>query len=176
MAREYPDISSFSLHKILDRSKADINQAIKDVITISRNTWKYIAFIELKLDPTHPIILCDIDQITQVIINMIINATDAIEENKKRGNIPFGQINISTAITHDHYFEICIQDNGIGIPHKYLDKVFDPFFTTKDVGKGTGQGLAIAQDVVRSHGGKIFVESTPYKETQFRILLPYEMN
>ena len=59
---------------------------------------------------------------------------------------------------------------------KYLDKVFDPFFTTKDVGKGTGQGLAIAQDVVRSHGGKIFVESTPYKETQFRILLPYEMN
>lgn len=156
--------------------KTDINQAIKDVITISRNTWKYITFIGLRLDPNHPIILCDIDQITQVIINMLINSTDAIEENKKRGNIPFGQINISTAITHDHYFEICIQDNGIGIPHKYLDKVFDPFFTTKDVGKGTGQGLAIAQDVVRSHGGKIFVESTPNKETQFRILLPYEMN
>jgi signal transduction histidine kinase len=83
-----------------------------------------------------------------------------------------GQIGISTSYD-DHWVEIRVEDNGTGIPPEIIDQIFTPFFTTKDVGKGTGQGLALAHNViVDRHGGQLLVESTLGEGTTFVVKLP----
>lgn len=154
------------------KEMSDMNQAIRHCMIISHNVWKDIADVDLKLDPKLPLVLCAIDEISQVILNLIINATDAVAENVKKGNIQRGQIIISSASVSNRQVQLSIQDNGVGIAPNLLDKIFDPFFTTKEVGKGTGQGLAIVHDVIRSHNGEINVESKPFISTQFYIKLP----
>src|SRR6185437_8597641 len=101
-------------------------------------------------------VMCNIGELNQVFLNIIINAAHAIEAAGRDAST--GLINIRTAVA-DRYVRISIEDNGCGIPKENLDRIFDPFFTTKDVGKGTGQGLAIARSIiVEKHGGTIDVE------------------
>jgi PAS domain S-box-containing protein len=149
---------------------ADINQALESTITISKNEWKYIADLITDFDPELPAVECIIEEINQVVLNMIINAVDAIKETnpgpQKR------EIMVKTRNKKD-FVEITISDTGIGMPPGILAKIFDPFFTTKEVGKGTGQGLTLAHDiVVNKHNGSIEAESKPGKGTTFRIMLP----
>ncbi len=155
-----------------DKIYANINEAIEITSTICRNEWKYFADLILELEPNLPQILCTIDEINQVLLNMIINSAHAIEEAIQMGKKEKGWIKISTFLK-DNFVEIVIEDSGIGIKSDYLNKIFDLFFTTKKVGKGTGQGLSIAHDiVVNKHNGKIAVESEYQKGTKFKILLP----
>ncbi|HNX22559.1 MAG TPA: PAS domain S-box protein [Spirochaetota bacterium] len=153
---------------------ANINKAIENTVTVSRNEWKYDCELNLDLDMTLPEIPCLESELSQVILNLIVNARDAILEAKGNKKIESGIITICTAKNNTHAI-IKVQDNGTGIPEKIKDKIFDPFFTTKDVGKGTGQGLAISHSIiVEKHSGSLYFESMPGKGTTFIIKLPLE--
>jgi signal transduction histidine kinase len=113
-------------------------------------------------------------EVNQVLLNMIVNATDAIGERYGENGSPQGKIVVRTSEV-DSGVQIEIEDDGCGIPEGIQQRIFDPFFTTKDVGKGTGQGLAITYDVVvKRHGGRINVDSTPDVGTTFTIWFPYD--
>ncbi len=156
-----------------DKVPADINKIIETTITVSRNEWKYLAEVITDFADDIPQIPCLVDEMGQVILNILVNAAHAIGE--KIGDNPNGEkgtIRISTR-ADDSHVEIQIQDNGTGIPEYARSRIFDPFFTTKEVGRGTGQGLAIAHDVVTGkHGGTITFETEEGVGTTFTIRLP----
>lgn len=151
---------------------ANINKAIEGTVTISRNEWKYVAELETDLEPGLPLVCCVIDEINQVLLNMILNAAQAIKEAPKSRTLTKGKITVTTKNDGD-YVTILLSGNGIGIPKEMVNKIFEPFFTTKEVGKGTGQGLAIAYNIIATkHEGSIEVDSEVGKGTVFTIRLP----
>jgi len=153
---------------------ADINRAIENTVTVSRNEWKYESDLQLDLNPNLPEVPCFESEFNQVILNLIVNAKDAIQEAKENNKIESGLIVIRTAYDNE-YVVIKVEDNGCGIPDKVKDRIFDPFFTTKEVGKGTGQGLPISHSIiVEKHGGSLYFESETGKGTTFIIKLPLE--
>jgi PAS domain S-box-containing protein len=159
-----------------DKNKklSDINHGIETTIVISYNEWKYSAEMETDLDPTLPPFFCQIDEINQVILIMIINAAQAIQEAIPANSDQKGKIKISTK-KGDGCIFIKIEDTGKGIPADLYQRIFDPFFTTKGIGKGTGQGLSLAhQIIVQKHHGTINVDSTVGTGTIFTIQLPIE--
>jgi signal transduction histidine kinase len=153
----------------------DINAIIQRTITVASNEWKYWANMQTDLEPDLPNILCHSDELGQVILNILINATHALEEKMKTtGESEKGTINVSTRLD-GRDVEIRITDNGCGIPPHIRENIFEPFFTTKTVGKGTGQGLAIAHDVITGkHGGTLSFDSEQEQGTVFIIRLPLD--
>ena len=151
-----------------------LNKLINTTLIVSRNEWKYVADLETHFTEDLPQIVCLSDEIGQVFLNLLVNSAHAIA--KQLGQNPSGQkgrISIATRQITADQVEIRFQDTGCGIPGDILDKIFDPFFTTKEVGKGTGQGLAIARDViVNKHGGTLEVESKLGLGATFIIRLP----
>jgi len=165
-------MKEFSHPGTKEKKPSDLNKGIEATITISRNEWKYGAELHTDLVPELPLVNCVIDEINQVILNIIVNAAQAINEVIERGGYARGSIHISSCLKEE-YVEIKIADNGIGIPHSLISKIYDPFFTTKPVGKGTGQGLAIAHDIiVNKHQGSIDVSSEEGQGSTFIIRLP----
>jgi PAS domain S-box-containing protein len=157
-----------------EKAPTDLNRAIESTITVSRNEWKYVAETETDFDPSLPLISCLASEFNQVILNLIVNAAHTIADARGRSPIEKGKITVRTRNCPD-WVEIRIQDTGLGIPLKVRDRIFDPFFTTKEVGKGTGQGLAIARSVVvDKHGGSIHFETEEGKGTTFVIRLPHD--
>ena len=154
-------------------TNVDINHAVENVITVARNEWRYVAEVDLRLDPGVPGIRCIVGDINQSVLNIIINAAHAIEARRSReGDAALGRITISTTVEGDDVV-IRVADDGVGIASENLHRVFDPFFTTKDVGKGRGQGLAVAfRSIVDVHGGNIEVNSDGERGTTFTISLP----
>lgn len=149
--------------------QTDLNALIRTALVVARNEYKTIAdvttsFSDLPQIPAHKHELC------QVFINLIVNAAHAIETAKRHGG-RIGRIRIETSVSEDQAL-LRFEDNGCGIPQAALDKIFDPFFTTKEVGKGTGQGLAIASRTVDAHGGRIDVDSRPGLGSTFTVRLP----
>jgi PAS domain S-box-containing protein len=156
-----------------EKTAVDLNKAIESTITVARNEWKYVADVETKLDETLPHVPCIIGELNQVILNMIINAAHAIRDIVGEGVESKGKITISTHLVKDDWVEVRIKDTGTGIPLRIQNRVFDPFFTTKEIGKGSGQGLAISHTVVvDKHGGKLTFETEEQKGTTFIIGLP----
>lgn len=152
----------------------DLNKAILSTITVTRNEWKYIADVITDLDPSLPMVPVLIGEINQVILNMIINAAHAIQDSNIANPGNKGTITISTR-QNDNWVEIHISDTGTGMPERVREKIFNPFFTTKGVGRGTGQGLAIASTVViKKHGGAIDVKTQEGRGTTFIVRLPIE--
>jgi PAS domain S-box-containing protein len=167
-------MKSFSHPGAGQKMPADLNKAIENTVTISRNEWKYDCDLELELDPDLPKIPCYESELNQVILNLIVNARDAVREAKENKKIESGLITVCTAMNKTHAI-IKVKDNGSGIPEKIREKIFDPFFTTKEIGKGTGQGLAISHSIiVEKHRGSLYFESTADKGTTFIIKLPLE--
>lgn len=155
-----------------EKTSTDINRAVETTVTIARNEWKYVADVKMDLDENMPLVSCYPDELNQVILNIIINASHAIAERIGDSENQKGLIHIETYYEKG-WAEIRISDTGKGIPEAYHNKIFNPFFTTKDVGKGTGQGLAISHDViVNKHEGKLFFETELNKGTTFIIQLP----
>jgi len=155
-----------------EKRRSDINQGIQTTITISRNEWKYYADLVTNLEPDLPLVYCQIDEINQVILNMIVNAAQSIHEKIGEKSSEKGKITISTK-HEDGRVVITIQDTGKGIPADIVDRIFEPFFTTKDIGQGTGQGLSIAHTIiVKKHHGMICLDSTVGVGTTFTIELP----
>lgn len=150
---------------------ADLNKAIQSTVTVARSEWKYVADLVLDLAPDLPTVPCQLGGINQTILNLIVNAAHAIAEKVGKSGEK-GTIMVSTRRV-DSWAEIRISDTGAGIPEAIRSRIFDPFFTTKEVGKGTGQGLAIARTVIiEKHGGALTFESEPGKGTTFVIRLP----
>jgi signal transduction histidine kinase len=167
-------MKEFSHPGSTERTSADLNQCIRSTVTVSRNEWKYVANLETDLDENLPLVLCVPGELNQVFLNMIVNAAHAIGEVVRDDAEEKGTILVSTR-RDGNWVEIRISDTGTGIPEPIRGRVFDPFFTTKEVGRGTGQGLAIARNVVVDrHGGAIAVDSEMGKGTTFTIRLPIE--
>ncbi len=165
-------MKEFSHPGTKQKKLSDLNKGIEATITISRNEWKYVAELNADLDHNLPLINCAMNEINQVLLNIIVNAAQAISEVIEKGVIKRGTINVSSRLK-DEYAEIRIADNGGGIPNTLISMIYDPFFTTKAVGKGTGQGLAIAHDIiVNKHQGSIDVYSEEGQGTTFIIRLP----
>jgi PAS domain S-box-containing protein len=153
------------------KALTDINRAIESTVTVARNEWKYVADVDLQLDPSLPLVSCLAGSFNQVILNLVVNAAHAIAD-VAQDTQQKGKITITTSRKADGV-AISIGDSGKGIPAAIRARVFDPFFTTKPVGKGTGQGLAIAYSVVvEKHGGSISFESEEGRGTTFHIYLP----
>ncbi len=173
VARIVGAMKDFSHPGMESKVHVDLNHAIESTLIISHNEWKYIADVETDYDPSLPNVPCFPGELNQVILNLVVNAAHAIQEAKERGNPELkGRIQISTCLQGDKV-TIRIKDNGTGIPESIQQRIFDPFFTTKPIGKGTGQGLAIAHSViVDKHRGRISLESELGKGTTFIIDLP----
>jgi PAS domain S-box-containing protein len=166
-------MKEFSHPDSVDKTAADLNKTIESTITVARNEWKYVSEIVMAFDPTLPLVECYPGDINQVVLNLIVNAAHSIKEKIKEGEK--GRITVGTK-TRDGLVEISVRDTGKGIPPAIQGKVFDPFFTTKEVGKGTGQGLALAYTVVvKKHAGKIWFETEVGQGTTFYITLPVKL-
>ncbi|MBW1982527.1 MAG: PAS domain S-box protein [Deltaproteobacteria bacterium] len=167
-------MKEFSHPGSTEKTYIDVNKAIESTITIARNEWKYVAEVTTEFDPTLPPVPCLPNEFNQVILNIIINAAHAIADSVGKDTGKKGCITFTTR-RKGPWCEVAIKDTGTGIPEEIKSKIFDPFFTTKEVGKGTGQGLAIAHSViVDKHGGTISCESRVGKGTTFTIRLPLE--
>lgn len=148
----------------------DLNTSIQKTLAVTRNDIKYHAGVKLSLGDI-PRIKALGSKIDQVLLNIIINASDAIKDSK------FESLGLITIITDqkDGFVRCQIEDNGIGIEKEHIGKIFDPFFTTKPTGRGTGIGLSIAYDIiVNQHNGQLLVESAPMAGSRFIILLPVD--
>lgn len=157
----------------MEKQPTDINKAIESTILVAHNEWKYVAELETFYDATLPLVPCQRDEFNRVILNMIINATHSIAEVVGKDPRVRGKISVRTKRVGDKWAEIQISDTGTGIPPEVQNRIFDPFFTTKEVGKGTGQGLAISHNViVEKHGGQITFETECSYGTTFYIRLP----
>jgi signal transduction histidine kinase len=151
-----------------EKTLCNINNLINESLKAVWNELRFCASIDKDLAEL-PDIYCHPNEITQVLLNMFINAAHA-NENK-------GTINIISALIKEGeqcYVTIAITDNGTGIPENLLDKIFDPFFTTKPVGVGTGLGLSVSFGIIKKHLGKINVVSKEGQGTTFTIYLPVD--
>ena len=167
-------MKEFSHPGTKDKTQLDLNHAIECTLTVARNEWKYVAELETEFDPSLPRIACQPGEFNQVILNLIVNAAHAIADVVGKDGSKKGTIKVQTRNCKD-WAEIRIHDTGTGIPDSVRARVFDPFFTTKEIGKGTGQGLAIARSVVvDKHGGTIHFETAEGRATTFVIRLPKE--
>ncbi|MDZ7616472.1 MAG: ATP-binding protein, partial [Patescibacteria group bacterium] len=157
-----------------EKQPVDLNDAIRSTLTVSRNEWKYVADVVTDFDEELPMVMCMASDFNQVMLNLVVNAAHAIGERNGSESGQKGTVTIRTRTDGD-FVEVRISDTGTGIPPAIRDRVFDPFFTTKEVGRGTGQGLAIAHSIITErHGGTIRLETEVGKGTEFIIRLPIE--
>ncbi len=158
------DLKSFSRAEGDNQISANLNDCIQSTINVVRNEIKYVAQLSIQLGDIPPVI-CRPQQISQVVMNLLINAAHSISDK--------GVITVATT-TCGEMVEISVADTGCGISPENMEKIFEPFFTTKEAGKGTGLGLAVSVDIVRKHGGELLVKSTIGSGTTFTVRLPIE--
>ncbi|XXJ18217.1 PAS domain S-box protein [Desulfovibrio caledoniensis] len=151
----------------------DLNEIVQNAITVSTNEWKYVASMDFTPDETLAPVFCLKGEVGQVVLNLIVNAAHAIESRIK-GSEGQGTITIRTR-SEGEFAVLEVNDTGTGMSKEVAAKAFDPFFTTKEVGKGTGQGLAISHNVVVGmHGGRIEIDTVEGEGTTFTVRLPFE--
>jgi signal transduction histidine kinase len=149
---------------------SDLNRAIANTLTLAKGTVRQHGRMVLDLAVLPPV-RCRADKLSSVLLNLLINAGHALEDRYGTEAAEHGIVNVHTRVQGTQIL-LEVTDNGGGISVEDGEKIFDPFFTTKEVGRGTGQGLAIARAVVQSHGGQISFESRPGVGTTFRISVP----
>lgn len=152
-----------------EQSPVDLRHALETTLLVASNEYKYVAKVRTEFEEL-PQVVCNVGELNQVFLNLIVNAAHAIKDAGRE--VDSGEITIRAAAEGDQAV-ISVSDNGCGVPEENLTKLYDPFFTTKEVGRGTGQGLAISHSiVVDKHGGEISVSSEVGVGTQFTIRLP----
>jgi PAS domain S-box-containing protein len=152
-----------------EQSPADLNHALETTLLVASNEYKYVAKVHTDFGMLPPVV-CNIGELNQVFLNLVVNAAHAIHDAGKDSES--GEIRIRTEVVTDEAV-IHVRDNGCGIPADNLSKLYDPFFTTKEVGRGTGQGLSIAHSIlVEKHGGTIHVTSEVGVGTEFVLRIP----
>ena len=157
-----------------EKVQVDLNRTIENSVTVARNEWKFVAELELLPDPALPPVPCFQAEFNQAILNIVVNAAHAIAEHRGPDGTEKGHITVATSCSEE-WVEVRITDDGCGMPPDVRARIFDPFYTTKEVGKGTGQGLAIARSViVDKHHGTLEVESVEGQGTTFVLRLPLD--
>ncbi len=170
VARIVQSMKAFAHPDRGERSSADINSALRNTLTVATNELKYVAKVETEYGDI-PAVSCFLSDLNQVFLNLLVNAAHAIADVVGKSG-QRGTIRVRTHLEENHVV-VAIGDTGTGIPLAAQSKIFDPFFTTKGVGKGTGQGLALAHSVVvEQHGGKITFETEIGKGTTFYVHIP----
>jgi PAS domain S-box-containing protein len=155
-----------------EKQAINLNQAIETTISVARHEWKYCADLATVFDVELPLVPCLVGEFNQVILNLIVNSAHAITNAAEKNGKGKGTITISTQ-REGEWARIAVADTGAGIPEEIRSRVFEPFFTTKEVGKGTGQGLALAHAaIVKRHQGQLWFESELGQGTTFFIRLP----
>jgi signal transduction histidine kinase len=158
-----------SMQEFAHPDQAEKQRAIRSTLVVAHNEYRYVAEIDAQLGEL-PLVSCHLGEISQVVLNLLVNASHAIADVvKDTGNL--GKLTVRSGVDGE-YVEISISDTGMGIPEAVRAKIFDPFFTTKEVGKGRGQGLAISRSIVNKHGGTLRFETESNKGTTFFIRLP----
>lgn len=153
-----------------DKVDANLNDIALNAAKLCRHRREAVDEIKFDLDENLPTVKCQRGQVQQVVLNLILNALDAVEEKETVE----GRIQITTSFD-DEGVNLAISDNGCGVPLSLREKIFNPFFTTKPVGKGTGQGLALAKDcIVKGHGGDLRQINVDSFATTFLISLPFK--
>ena len=156
-----------------ERQAFDANEAIESTIEVAQGQWKYVAQLTTYFGDNLPTLTGHLDEFNQIILNLIVNAAQAIEESGKIGG---GLITVRTSFDNQT-ISIAVSDNGCGIPKAIQDRIFEPFFTTKDVGKGTGQGLALCYRIMtQSFKGSIGVQSDKGEGATFSLNFPVELS
>jgi two-component system NtrC family sensor kinase len=159
-------MKTFSHQGHKEQAPADLNEAVAATVTVTRHQVSEVADLVLELADLPPV-RCNIADLNQVFLNLIVNAADAIEDTRRRG-----VITVATALDGEEVV-VRVMDTGAGIPDAVRPMIFDPFFTTKDVGRGSGQGLPLARGVVQEgHGGTLTVESVLGEGTTFSVRIP----
>ena len=154
------------------RQAIDANHVVGNVLSITHNQWKDVAEVTSRLAAGLPPLMCVPGALEQVLLNLVVNAAQAIRAKREGGSKEMGSIVVSTR-RDGRWIEIAVQDNGTGIPEAIRDRVFEAFFTSKPAAQGSGQGLAIARAiVVEQYGGEIGVETTVGAGTTFTVTLP----
>jgi PAS domain S-box-containing protein len=162
-------MKEFAYPDTIEQRPADLNRALETTLVVTRSEYKYAASVQTDFGDLPPVV-CNISELNQVFLNLIVNAAHAIQDSGK--DAASGVLAVTTRAA-DGWAEIVVSDNGCGIAPEHLDKVFDPFFTTKAVGRGTGQGLAIAHSIVADkHQGRIDIETAVGVGTRFVVRLP----
>lgn len=156
-------------HPQAAQAPADLNRALATTLTVARNEYKYVADVETEFAEL-PLVVCNLSDLNQVFLNLVVNAAHAIEDSSDADGAR-GTIRIRTACDGETAI-VSIADSGCGIPEAIHTRIFDPFFTTKSVGRGSGQGLAIARAIVDKHGGTLQFETRIGAGTTFSIRLP----
>jgi PAS domain S-box-containing protein len=167
-------MKAFAHPTVGTHAPVDLNESVRTTLVVAKAEYKYIADVELDLDDAIPLVSADAGELNQVLLNLVVNAAHAIEDTGDRNATRRGTITITTASAGGDVV-VAIRDTGCGIPDDVRARIFDPFYTTKVVGRGTGQGLAIARSiVVDNHHGRIEVDSSPGGGTTMTVRLPVE--
>jgi PAS domain S-box-containing protein len=156
------------------KALANLNEAIRNTLIVADSEIKLVADVVLDLDPDLPMVLCNLGDLNQAVLNVVINGAHAIADAVATGSCATGRGTLTVRTrTEDSAVVVEIQDTGNGIPADIADRVFDPFFTTKPVGVGTGQGLALVHTLIHDrHNGTITFTTEPGVGTTFTIRLP----
>jgi signal transduction histidine kinase len=170
VARIVRSMKEFSHAGSNQMSPVDLNRAIESTLTVATNEYKYVADVQTELGDIPPV-TCHINDVNQVILNLVVNAAhaigDAVKDSDRRGLIRVKTQQRAADVI------VSVSDNGCGIPEEIRGRIFDPFFTTKEVGRGSGQGLAIARTIIREkHTGDLTFESRVGVGTTFFVRLP----
>jgi len=171
-------VLSFAKGQEVKRVEISAADLVGDVVRIARDTLPKSIELTTDVDPDLPLILGDATQCHQVLLNLLVNARDAMPHGGQlrltatRTTIAPHQGVRTSELAAGDYVVLRVDDTGTGMPAHLLETIFDPFFTTKDAGKGTGLGLSTSQTIVRNHGGHIRVFSEPGRGTSFHVYLP----
>lgn len=155
--------------------EVDIIKAVETSLRLTHNQTKNVAHLDRVLHGPIPRVMGNTQQIEQVLVNIIINACQAIRSQQKQPDWPGGKGRIGAGVGYDEQSEIVtiiISDTGPGMSHTVLRRVFEPFYTTKKDSGGTGLGLSIAYGIIQDHKGTVHIDSSPGAGTEFRICLP----
>jgi signal transduction histidine kinase len=153
-----------------ERAPADLNAALRSTLAVAQNEYKYAADIDAKFGEL-PLVTCNVSEINQVFLNLIVNAAHAISDTASPDAPARGTIRIRT-MSEDDTAVITVEDTGPGVPDEIRERIFDAFFTTKAVGRGTGQGLTISSSIAERHGGSLTLGGVSPHGAMFTIRLP----
>jgi len=167
----------FSRGDVSTKVMASLNESVSEVLELMTLPGENRIHLELELDPELPEVLMDPGQVCQVILNLAVNARDAIPgQGVIRFRTGIAMLDAQQTEPRDRrpgpYVFVDVEDTGTGMPKEILTRIFEPFFTTKGIGKGTGLGLSVAHGIVEAHGGFLTCDSHPGQGTSFRVLLP----